>query len=537
MKAKRQPVFPQRPALQRTVIAAGAALLSLLPGAAAHAVDQAIVIGVNDYPQLEGATLKGCVNDAQDMQATLRKMGFNVTILTNQQATRQGILNALNQVKARSKPSDKLVFYFAGHGTQQSGGDSVLLPHDASESEEAKDIKASELHEMLKTIPAASRTALLDSCYSGGMMRSFKGLGRPKMTTRFHRRKLQSTKKDFVKVRATGADSADIRTSAGESNGGGTTGGNTVANTGTTTPVVTTTPTNTSGGDTSNKVCYFTASSRNEQAGEDDFNKERHGVFTHFLVTHLNGTAPGKVLWGDLQTAVSSSVSEYMEDLQHPRLSPEFAGTPLFVNGDGKVPAPPGNAVVTNTNGGSGKPANNPGGASSRLNPTTPNSLWDLYSSDQADSKRILLSITPDETTLAVNQKVKFRADIGQNGYLILLNRGVSGNVNLLYPESGKVDDAAVKKGKALVLPEDGADYYPDRPGTERLKAVLFTSKELAADFLSKFNAESKNGTRSVHWVRLRDVKMSKRLRGPAAQTRGDKPFYTSDVMCEVVAQ
>src|SRR6185369_12118594 len=76
-------------------------------------------------------------------------------------------------------------------------------------------------------------------------------------------------------------------------------------------------------------VCYFTASSGNEQAGEDDFDGARHGVFTHFLAPRLTGK---RDLWGELQAAVGGKVAEHMEDLQHPRLTTRFVDKVIFDN-------------------------------------------------------------------------------------------------------------------------------------------------------------------------------------------------------------
>lgn len=586
--------------LKTMLLLSGAAITGiLLPQSGARA-DQALIIGINDYPQLEGANLKGCVNDAKDMQATLTRMGFKVVTLLNEQATKQNIAAALNQLKAQVKPHEKFVLYYAGHGTQQSDGDAVLLPYDAQESSETNDFKADDLHQALRAIPAASRTALLDSCYSGGMMRSFKGVGKPKMTTRFHRRRMRDVErgKDFVKANQADTPAIDPDTSGGGGTGAGGLGsaGNNSSGggggsrlnpnvSGNTSPAR---PANSSGGDIRDKVCYFTASSRNEQAGEDDFNNARHGVFTHFLVTELQQAQPGRILWGDIQTKVSSNVSEYMEDLQHPRLTPEFASTPLFVNGGpggggGSTtvavaptttpgggttakPATPGGSSSATTpktnppaaNGGSsantkpgpdtsgpaktGTLGNTSGPAPVAVKPVTTHSLWEMYNSDQADARRLLLTIEPNQTTLKVKEMVNFKTQIGQSGgYLVILNRGVSGNVNLIYPESGKIEDAKVTPGKLLLIPEDGSRYYPDRTGTERLKAILFTDQALANEFLAKFNqtAAKLNGkdSRSVHWVRMRDAKLSRPLRDPSKMRDAVKPFYTSDVICEVVSE
>src|SRR5437016_5583666 len=100
---------------------------ALLAGGAR--ADTAVVIGVNHYGMLQHADLKGCVNDARAVAEGLRKYGFKVVVLADDQATRQGILGAISQLKSSS--GERVVFYFAGHGTRGTNGRAVLLPSNA----------------------------------------------------------------------------------------------------------------------------------------------------------------------------------------------------------------------------------------------------------------------------------------------------------------------------------------------------------------------------------------------------------------------
>ena len=77
---------------------------------AAQAADQALVIGVNKYPQLRpGSDLNGCVPDAQLMKTELEAYNFQVTLITDEQATKQGILSAISELKGRVSASGKVV--------------------------------------------------------------------------------------------------------------------------------------------------------------------------------------------------------------------------------------------------------------------------------------------------------------------------------------------------------------------------------------------------------------------------------------------
>ena len=60
---------------------------------------RALCVGINQFAHLPMASwLNGCVNDANDMAAMLRKRGFasrSVTVLTDAQATKANVMGAL----------------------------------------------------------------------------------------------------------------------------------------------------------------------------------------------------------------------------------------------------------------------------------------------------------------------------------------------------------------------------------------------------------------------------------------------------------
>jgi len=453
---------------------AGGAVAALTVGVLAFAApavraDQAVVVGVNTYPSLKGADLNGCVGDATVMSALLKdKYGFQVTTLANEGATKEKIIAAIRAVKEKIKPTEKFVFFFAGHGTVESDGGATLLPSDAQEGSEANDLRADLLASEIQSINAISRTALLDSCFSGGMLRSLKRLGRPGLKTRSH-----------------------TRAAKGSANGGGGTKFLVKTNDADSPP-----PTG--------KICYFSAARANEQAGEDDFDGVRHGVFTHYLTSKLTG---GKDVWGDLQSAVGASVSEYMEDTQHPTLSPAYVGTVVFDNGGGATPTP--------------TPAPVP---SPKLD-----DLWELYNKDYSDPARLRLAMTPNMTTLKRKKdKLSLSVTAGEGGYVVILDRDASKMLNVIYPESRNVDDAKVTAGQTISLPEPGKKYTPDAVGSERVKALFFPTREAAEELLKALPA---NGS-SINALRGKKARMLTKVADSAG---ADYPFYTSDLIFEVV--
>lgn len=448
-----------------------AALLCLLPTGAR--ADRAIVVGINQYPGLKDANLDGCVNDAQAMADALRRYQFDVTLLTDEKATHAGILAALRGAKETIKPEERFVFYFAGHGANQRApgasfkdARSYLLLHDSQESSFASDLPGGELREAVRQIPARMRSIILDSCFSGGMVRS-KAVGRK---TRFHARIIGGGSKDLVEC-----NNADQnRVVAGDVMAGSTP-----------------------------DLCYFTASRDNEQAAEDEFGAKHYGVFTHFLVARLQG-APA--MWGDVQKDVSAAVSDHVSDNQHPTLLPGFHDKALFDN----------------------RPA-----------PGAPSNVWTEINADNPDPERLQVTFhvrkaelagKPSPTAVTVDEDLfSFKARAGREGYLVLYARGPTGNLQVIFPKSRKVEDARVQAGKTFRLPADEArSIKADQVGTERIRGILFSKPGTAEKFLGAFPEPSQpGGFPTLDMKKARDLLL--------AQPAEKGEFFTSDFIFEVL--
>src|SRR5262249_26308050 len=78
----------------------------------------------NDAEKLGAAIKASCAGDA----SLYREV--KTTTLTNDKATRDAVLKALDEVRKVAKPNDLFVFSFAGHGVREEG-EYYLLSHDA----------------------------------------------------------------------------------------------------------------------------------------------------------------------------------------------------------------------------------------------------------------------------------------------------------------------------------------------------------------------------------------------------------------------
>jgi hypothetical protein len=127
--------------------------------------------------------LDGSANDAQGMAAMLRsgKYGFtDVRLLRNADATRDGILAAIEQLIADAQRGDVVVFYYAGHGSQRVNSladvklnrlDQTIVPADANAGQ--FDIRNTELAALFDRLldKGVQLTLIFDSCHSGSITR------------------------------------------------------------------------------------------------------------------------------------------------------------------------------------------------------------------------------------------------------------------------------------------------------------------------------------------------------------------------------
>jgi len=87
---------------------------------------KAVVIGMSDYGS--GKSLNNTLNDADDMANVLTQLGFEVTLLKNNDLRNleTNLTNWYNTIER----NDMAVFYFAGHGVEVSGRN-YLIPIEA----------------------------------------------------------------------------------------------------------------------------------------------------------------------------------------------------------------------------------------------------------------------------------------------------------------------------------------------------------------------------------------------------------------------
>lgn len=133
-----------------------------------------VFAGITDYP---GGTndLPECANDAVKLVETLTERGLLTqdrrVLLTDAQATRQNIRDAIQRLGSQVGPQDVFVFFYSGHGGRTRGGstdqreldgmDEYLYVYDGQFMDD-------EMGTLFDGIRARTSILALDSCYAGG---------------------------------------------------------------------------------------------------------------------------------------------------------------------------------------------------------------------------------------------------------------------------------------------------------------------------------------------------------------------------------
>jgi hypothetical protein len=146
----------------------------------------ALLIGVNKYKFPGINQLQGCVNDVELMSKILQEnFGFpadHITLLRDEQATRDGILAAMDALVDCVGQEDIVVIHYSGHGSQMTdregdekdGLDETIVPHDSGRSPYPnRDITDDEIYLRLLGLGEKTPhiTLIFDCCHSGTISR------------------------------------------------------------------------------------------------------------------------------------------------------------------------------------------------------------------------------------------------------------------------------------------------------------------------------------------------------------------------------
>lgn len=131
-----------------------------------------LVVGINEYqfwPHLNNA-----VKDANDLATTLMRMyNFDfsdVTVLRDEQATRNNIYKTLRNYIETVKPNDNLVVYFSGHGHfDELLSEGYWVPVEAHLDAEGEYLPNSSILKIIENINSQHTFLIADACFSGSL--------------------------------------------------------------------------------------------------------------------------------------------------------------------------------------------------------------------------------------------------------------------------------------------------------------------------------------------------------------------------------
>jgi len=142
----------------------------------------ALLVGINEYPN-KAHWLNGCINDLNGWKQYLEKRAkrtgyeFKPLILTNEQATRQAVIDGFTQHLSKAKADDVAVFFFSGHGSEEPCTE--LFPKTSDKLNQTLvcwdsrttswDLLDKELSNLIAVVANTNPqiTVILDCCHSG----------------------------------------------------------------------------------------------------------------------------------------------------------------------------------------------------------------------------------------------------------------------------------------------------------------------------------------------------------------------------------
>ena len=142
---------------------------------------KAVLVGVNRY-RIPGSDLRGCVPDVKNMSRLIqRQYGFDagdITMLTDFDATKKAMEEAITGLISGAKRGDVLLLHFSGHGSnvpddnddEADNRDEILCPTDLDWYDPLRDDWLRNVFDGLSA--GVSLTVITDSCHSGTVTRA-----------------------------------------------------------------------------------------------------------------------------------------------------------------------------------------------------------------------------------------------------------------------------------------------------------------------------------------------------------------------------
>ena len=147
-----------------------------VPSFKADTSAHALIIGISSYPNLQPRDqLKFADADAQALHDFLvsEKGGFteeNVTLLLNEEATRDQISRELGRIQNISGPNSLVLVFFAGHGVVNKSGQAFLVASNTKADDlHATGLDMTTVNNTIQSMRARSVVIMTDACHAGAI--------------------------------------------------------------------------------------------------------------------------------------------------------------------------------------------------------------------------------------------------------------------------------------------------------------------------------------------------------------------------------
>ncbi|MBI4651331.1 caspase family protein [Candidatus Desantisbacteria bacterium] len=133
----------------------------------------ALIIGISKYALKNIPDLKYAVNDAKAVAEFLGKESIlkydEVTLLSDENATRINILRSLTDISKKIGPKDTFFMYYSGHGMEE-----YLIPFDGNKEylEDTSVRWSVDIYKKINKMEAKQKILIIDSCHSGSLTES-----------------------------------------------------------------------------------------------------------------------------------------------------------------------------------------------------------------------------------------------------------------------------------------------------------------------------------------------------------------------------
>lgn len=149
-------------------------------------INKALLVGINKYPDPRNE-LRGCINDILDMEHFISATSNvypkeNIQKLTDQQATKKGIIGKIKWLIDGAQPGDQILFHYSGHGAQaptlfpaleKDGLDEIICPYDFDGRSDTT-LRDKEFAHLFAGIPKGVHFIWIsDSCHAEDLSRDF----------------------------------------------------------------------------------------------------------------------------------------------------------------------------------------------------------------------------------------------------------------------------------------------------------------------------------------------------------------------------